>query len=287
MGDIKSNLKAAISSETARTKGFGDGGDEAYFGFMNALSEEGEIDEKWSEKYKKSIDCKNPKGFSQRAHCQGKKKKQENKEATGAASAGAFSGPLFSSIKRKIKEEILKGGLSDNKTLKDIAKKHDKKGYYDINDFVSLLKKELEKGIKVEMEHTNNKKKAEEIAMDHLWEDPKYYTKLKKIETKEATGSGSAGSYVSPAAWAKSTSKKDWRGKSKPQIPGGKFVTVKKKCKTFPYCNQGDIKALKIYENEVVKNVISKISKEHQISESVIKSIIQYEIEKFQNNSNK
>ena len=28
----------------------------------------------WSQKYKKSIDCNNPKGFSQRAHCQGKKK---------------------------------------------------------------------------------------------------------------------------------------------------------------------------------------------------------------------
>ena len=31
--------------------------------------------EDWSEKYKKSIDCDNPKGFSQRAHCQGKEKK--------------------------------------------------------------------------------------------------------------------------------------------------------------------------------------------------------------------
>ena len=29
----------------------------------------------WSEKYKKSINCKNPKGFSQRAHCQGRQKK--------------------------------------------------------------------------------------------------------------------------------------------------------------------------------------------------------------------
>ena len=35
-----------------------------------ALFGEGE----WSDKYKKSIDCNNPKGFSQRAHCQGKKK---------------------------------------------------------------------------------------------------------------------------------------------------------------------------------------------------------------------
>lgn len=28
----------------------------------------------WSDKYKKSIDCNNPKGFSQKAHCQGRKK---------------------------------------------------------------------------------------------------------------------------------------------------------------------------------------------------------------------
>lgn len=35
---------------------------------------EDQIDEKWSEKYKKSINCSNPKGFSQRAHCQGRKK---------------------------------------------------------------------------------------------------------------------------------------------------------------------------------------------------------------------
>lgn len=33
------------------------------------------IDEKWSQKYKKSINCANPKGFSQKAHCAGRKKK--------------------------------------------------------------------------------------------------------------------------------------------------------------------------------------------------------------------
>ena len=32
------------------------------------------FNEKWSEKYKRTIDCNNPKGFSQRAHCAGKKK---------------------------------------------------------------------------------------------------------------------------------------------------------------------------------------------------------------------
>ena len=33
-----------------------------------------QVKEKWSTKYKKSINCNNPKGFSQRAHCQGRKK---------------------------------------------------------------------------------------------------------------------------------------------------------------------------------------------------------------------
>ena len=32
------------------------------------------LDEKWSQKYKDSINCSNPKGFSQKAHCAGKKK---------------------------------------------------------------------------------------------------------------------------------------------------------------------------------------------------------------------
>ncbi len=32
------------------------------------------LSEKWSQKYKNSINCSNPKGFSQKAHCAGKKK---------------------------------------------------------------------------------------------------------------------------------------------------------------------------------------------------------------------
>lgn len=37
-------------------------------------------------------------------------------------------------------------------------------------------------GIRHEMEHTNDKDKALEIALDHLTEDPKYYTKLQGLE---------------------------------------------------------------------------------------------------------
>jgi len=35
-----------------------------------------EVEEGWSDKYKKSIDCNNPKGFSQKAHCVGRKKRE-------------------------------------------------------------------------------------------------------------------------------------------------------------------------------------------------------------------
>ena len=48
--------------------------------FWKNYKKEEEVTEKWTEKYKKSIDCSNPKGFSQRAHCQGKKKNLKESE---------------------------------------------------------------------------------------------------------------------------------------------------------------------------------------------------------------
>ena len=44
------------------------------FDFLMNETKKDSINEKWSQKYKRTIDCKNPKGFSQRAHCQGRKK---------------------------------------------------------------------------------------------------------------------------------------------------------------------------------------------------------------------
>ena len=38
------------------------------------------IDEKWSKDYKKSINCSNPKGFSQKAHCAARKKRTRGEE---------------------------------------------------------------------------------------------------------------------------------------------------------------------------------------------------------------
>jgi hypothetical protein len=69
------------------------------------------------------------------------------------------------------------GHISGHMTLSDIAKKHGVKD--------SELRSELKKGIKVEQEHTSNIKTTTRIALDHLFEDPKYYTKLAKIKLEE------------------------------------------------------------------------------------------------------
>lgn len=58
------------------------------------------------------------------------------------------------------------------KSLEALAKKHDVS--------VENLQKQLEIGIQVEKEHTDDEDKARTIALDHLDEKPDYYTKLKK-----------------------------------------------------------------------------------------------------------
>jgi len=41
-----------------------------------------QIDEKWTNKYKKSINCSNPKGFSQKAHCRARKLRQSGQSTS-------------------------------------------------------------------------------------------------------------------------------------------------------------------------------------------------------------
>lgn len=104
-----------------------------------------------------------------------------------------------------------------------------------------------------------------------------------KVETKEATASGSSGQYSQPAIWAKSMSKKHWKGASTKYMPGAKRVQVKKKCKKFPYCNQGDINALKIFESESVQNAIDSVSGSYGYNKEYISEIVFREIRKRQN----
>jgi hypothetical protein len=69
-------IQAAVAMEQ-RAREMGKSSEAAvYRKFINMMKKKTKkMNEGWSDKYKKSIDCSNPKGFSQRAHCQGRKKK--------------------------------------------------------------------------------------------------------------------------------------------------------------------------------------------------------------------
>jgi len=59
-----------------------------------------------------------------------------------------------------------------------IAKKHEVS--------VEDIRAQLAKGTEVEKEHTSNLRQAREIALDHLGENPEYYTKLSKAKLEES-----------------------------------------------------------------------------------------------------
>ena len=108
-------------------------------------------------------------------------------------------GKLPERIKKAFKQS-LEGGLADDKKPSDFPKD------------------QMRKGIKVEMEHTNDPAKAKEITMDHLAEDLKYYDKLEKME-KEAMGlskvAKNTATKTDPAKWeaAKREAKSKMGGK--------------------------------------------------------------------------
>jgi|694.fasta_scaffold00236_21 hypothetical protein len=110
----------------------------------------------WSDKYKRSINCDNPSGFSQKAHCAARKKRQRGEETKSESP--------FNEMHE----------VKSHKTVEQIAKKHRLE--------VSFIKKQLEMGIPIEHEHTKDKDLATDIALQHLDEIPDYYTRLKKME---------------------------------------------------------------------------------------------------------
>lgn len=86
-------------------------------------------------------------------------------------SGGFASNELIDKFKKTKNEydqfkEMIPGGLAAGKTPKDFDPK------------------QIEKGIKVELEHSGNKELAAEIATDHLEENPRYYDYLEEMEKK-------------------------------------------------------------------------------------------------------
>lgn len=114
-----------------------------------------------------------------------------------------------------------------------------------------------------------------------------------EVEMKEATLSDSSGQYDTsfssgrkdplaiegPSSIMKSRAVKDknfpkWGG------PGSVFVKVKEKCKKFPYCNQGDIKSLEMFEINGLNETIEKVSVKHNVSKIKLENIVLGEIKK-------
>jgi hypothetical protein len=71
-------------------------------------------------------------------------------------------------------KNTIKGGKADKMSLQDIANK--------FNISVEKIQAQLKKGVKIELEHTDDKEKAKEIAMDHITEFPDYYDRLETME---------------------------------------------------------------------------------------------------------
>ena len=112
-------------------------------------------------------------------------------------------------------------------------------------------------------------------------EEAKEEYKRMEGEFKEATGSGSVGAYDVPGFqdvnMRGNTLKGKGRSWKKTQVPGGSFVEIDKKCKTFPYCSQGDSKDKPIRlrkKSSPLSEAIENVSIKTGLSVEKIKSII-------------
>jgi hypothetical protein len=76
------------------------------------------ITEKWSTKYKKSINCSNPKGFSQKAHCAGRNKNEDVDESVEV---------VAEDLRKWFKDKWVRFG-PDGKIRGDCARGGDKEG---------------------------------------------------------------------------------------------------------------------------------------------------------------
>jgi hypothetical protein len=64
---------------------------------------EDQINEKWSRKYKQGIDCSHPKGFSQRAHCAGRRARRAGRRTT---SSSVSEVELYNDVLKDLVEEL-------------------------------------------------------------------------------------------------------------------------------------------------------------------------------------
>ena len=86
-------IQAAIAMEQRARAAGKTSAAAVYRKFINQMKKKTKAkNEGWSDKYKKSIDCNNPKGFSQKAHCAGRKKKEVKEQKEIKKVIGVYGG---------------------------------------------------------------------------------------------------------------------------------------------------------------------------------------------------
>ena len=86
-------IQAAIAMEQRARAAGKTGAAAVYRKFINQMKKKTKAkNEGWSKKYKKSIDCNNPKGFSQKAHCAGRKKREVKEQKEVKKVIGVYGG---------------------------------------------------------------------------------------------------------------------------------------------------------------------------------------------------
>lgn len=88
-----------------------------------------EIVEAWSEKYKRSIDCSKPRGFSQRAHCAGRKKRGIKEFAPDSGGGRWYSDSEMMDIVGKGWDTSTDSNLFAEQLIMDAQDWLDKMGY--------------------------------------------------------------------------------------------------------------------------------------------------------------
>ena len=180
-------------------------------GESNGGSNGGGVSEAWSSKYKKSIDCDNPKGFSQRAHCRGRKKISE--EAVSRKQQKFFG----------IVRAIQKGELEP--TTPETAKAAATMKKSDVKDFASTKHKGLPE-----------KKKMNEQSCPICNCDPCQCLEGNITEARDGKSSKDKG--YSLRDWFKGGGWKQTGGKY-----DGKPCAKQPGQKTKPYCRDADDRA--------------------------------------------
>ena len=121
----------------------------------------------WTNKYKKSIDCNNPKGFSQKAHCQARKLRQAGKDTK--------SKPVEEAVKMSSLDRFRKAAADREKKHQELEKEMKARhaaGKEDMKGSIDRLEKSL------------NKEEVEHKVGDSVTVNSKFFGKQKGKVTK-------------------------------------------------------------------------------------------------------